>query len=101
MIPLATFRKDDKPNGELYRLLWEPRTGVVWTFRSFGEPRRWPTLYFAKRRFAVDAMVADVWGGRYPQTFRAIPRRPPKAVSAPTVATKPPDVPRKENPDET
>lgn len=102
MIPIATFRKDDKPNGELYRLLWEPRTGVVWTFRSFGEPRRWPTLYFAKRRFAVDAMVADVWGGRYPQTLRPIPRRPPKAVSAPTVATEPPpNIPRKKNPDET
>ncbi len=75
MILIATFRKDDKPNGEFYRLLWEPRTGVVWTRRSFGEPRTWPTLYFAKRRFAVDVMVADVWGGRYPKTFRAIPRR--------------------------
>lgn len=83
MIPLATFRKDDKPNGELCRLLWEPQTGVVWTFRSFGEPRSWPTLYFAKRRFAVDAMIADVWGGRFPKTFKLIPRRPPKAVSAP------------------
>lgn len=81
MIPIATFRKDDKPNGELFRLLWEPRTGVVWTRRSFGEPRTWPTLYFAKRRFAVDAMVADVWGGRYPQTFCPIPRRDrPKPV---------------------
>lgn len=84
MIPIATFRKDDKPNGELYRLLWEPRSGVVWTFRSFGEPRSWPTLYFAKRRFAVDAMVADVWGGRFPKTFKPIPRRDrPTAVSAP------------------
>ena len=80
MIPIATFRKDDKPNGELYRLLWEPQTGVVWTFRSFGE-RSWPTLYFAKRRFAVDAMIADVYGGRFPKTFQPIPRRPPKAVS--------------------
>ncbi|MBR2005131.1 MAG: hypothetical protein IJ991_13255 [Thermoguttaceae bacterium] len=75
MILIATFRKDDKPNGEFYRLLWEPRTGVVWTRRSFGEPRTWPTLYFAKRRFAVDVMVADVWGGRYPKTFKPIPRR--------------------------
>ena len=83
MILIATFRKDDKPNGEFYRLLWEPRTGVVWTRRSFGEPRTWPTLYFAERRFAVDVMVADVYGGRYPKTFRAIPRRPPNSASPP------------------
>ena len=81
MIPLATFRKDDKPNGELYRLLWEPRTGVVWVRRSFGGPRSWPTLYYARRRFAVDAMIADVYGGRFPKTFKPISRRPPKAVS--------------------
>ncbi|MBQ2848969.1 MAG: hypothetical protein IJE77_00690 [Thermoguttaceae bacterium] len=76
MIPIATFRKDDKPNGELFRLLWEPRTGVVWTRRNFGEPpRSWPTFHFAKRRFAVDAMIADVYGGRFPKTFKPIPRR--------------------------
>lgn len=97
MIPIATFRKDDKPNGELYRLLWEPQTGVVWTFRSFGE-RSWPTLYFAKRRFAVDAMIADVWGGRYPQTFKPIPRRPPKAVSAPAGRDGTAQPPKKEEP---
>lgn len=82
MIPIATFRKDDRPDGPLLWLLWEPRSGVVWTRRNFGEPpRSWPTFYFAKRRFAVDAMIADVYGGRYPQTFQPLPRRPPKAVS--------------------
>ncbi|MBQ7813551.1 MAG: hypothetical protein IJ387_03540 [Thermoguttaceae bacterium] len=82
MIPIATFRKDDRVDGPLLWLLWEPRSGVVWTRRNFGEPpRSWPTFYFAKRRFAGDAMVADVWGGRFPKTFKPIPRRPPKAVS--------------------
>ena len=82
MIPIATFRKDDRPDGPLLWLLWEPRSGVVWTRRNFGKPpRTWPTFYFAKRCFVVDAMIADVYGGRFPKTFQPIPRRPPKAVS--------------------
>ena len=76
MIPIATFRKDDRPDGPLLWLLWEPRSGVVWVRRSFGEPpRTWPTFYYARRRFAVDAMIADVYGGRFPKTFQPSPRR--------------------------
>ena len=76
MIPLATFRKDDRVDGPLLWLLWEQRSGVVWTRQNFGEPpRSWPTFHFAKRRFAVDAMIADVYGGRFPKTFKPIPRR--------------------------
>ena len=76
MIPIATFRKDDRPDGPLLWLLWEPRSGVVWVRRSFGEPpRTWPTFYYARRRFAVNAMIADVYGGRFPKTFQPIPRR--------------------------
>ncbi len=99
MIPLATFRKDDRVDGPLLWLLWEPRSGVVWTRRNFGEtPRSWPTLYYAKRRFAVDAMVADVWGGRFPKTFKPIPRRPPKAVSASDSRNGNAQPPKKEEP---
>lgn len=98
MIPLATFRKDDRVDGPLLWLLWEPRSGVVWVRRSFGEPRSWPTLYFAKRRFAVDVMIADVWGGRYPQTFRPIPRYRANSVSAPDGRDDSAQPPKKKEP---
>lgn len=76
MIPLATFRKNDDPRGALIGLRWEPRTGVVWMrFRVDGKPVDFPTLYFARRRAEIDAMVADFWGRRNPKTFRKAERR--------------------------
>lgn len=72
MIPLATFRRDDDPNGAIGRVFWEPRSGAVWLRSAGATTRSSPTLYFGTRRAEVDALVADVWGSRFPKTFRAV-----------------------------
>ena len=73
-IPLATFRLFDAVDSTPVRLLWEPRTGAVWLGVG-GAAGETPTLYFSKRRDEIDALVADVWGRRFPKTFEAISRR--------------------------